>query len=39
VQQEFFSSIVESVLKANIRDQWKKKLSGEPQASPHFSDA
>jgi hypothetical protein len=32
VQQEFFSSIVESVLKANIRDQWKKKLSGEPKS-------
>jgi hypothetical protein len=37
VQQEFFSSIVESVLKANIRDQWKKKLSGEPRS--HYRKA
>ncbi len=37
VQQEFFSSIVESVLKANIRDQWKKKLGGEPKS--HYRKA
>ncbi|WP_144259601.1 hypothetical protein [Methylocystis sp. ATCC 49242] len=32
VQDEWFSSVVESVLKANIRDQWKKKLGGEPKS-------
>lgn len=37
VQQEFFSSIVESVLKANVRDQWKKNLSGEPKS--HYRKA
>ena len=32
VQQEWFSSIVESVLKTNIREQWKCKLGNEPKS-------